>query len=81
MSQDSPTALKFTDRPPFSALKLFLFTRFQKNDILRVMRALAIYRPSMIALQTPMSDEDFVFMEKCLRRSLIVSLPSRLLGT
>lgn len=26
----------------------------------------------MIALQTPMSEEDFVFMEKCLRRSLIV---------
>lgn len=51
----------------------FCVSRFQKNDILRVIRALAIYRPSIIALQAPMSDEDFIFMEKCIRRSLIVS--------
>ena len=46
--------------------------RFHKNDILRVIRALAIYRPSLIALQAPMMEEDFIFMEKCLRRSLLV---------
>lgn len=42
--------------------------------MLRVIRALAIYRPSIIALQTPMTDEDFVFMEKCLQRSVVVSM-------
>ncbi|KAI0743477.1 hypothetical protein C8Q80DRAFT_841015 [Daedaleopsis nitida] len=45
--------------------------RFDKNDILRIVRALAIVRPSFIALQMPMSEEDEVFVEKCFQRSLI----------
>ncbi|KZT08364.1 uncharacterized protein LAESUDRAFT_649114 [Laetiporus sulphureus 93-53] len=46
-------------------------TRFDKNDILRIVRALAIFRPSLIALQMPLSEEDEVFVEKCFQRSLI----------
>ncbi|KAF9222770.1 hypothetical protein BS17DRAFT_837772 [Gyrodon lividus] len=46
-------------------------TRFEKNDILRIVRALAIFRPSLIALQMPMTDEDEVFVEKCFQRSLL----------
>ena len=45
--------------------------RFEKNDILRIVRALAIVRPSFIALQMPMTEEDEVFVEKCFQRSLI----------
>ncbi|OBZ67105.1 Transcription activator of gluconeogenesis ERT1 [Grifola frondosa] len=45
--------------------------RFEKNDILRIVRALAIVRPSLIALQMPMTEEDEVFVEKCFQRSLI----------
>ncbi|KAF8678464.1 Transcription activator of gluconeogenesis [Rhizoctonia solani] len=45
---------------------------FDKNDILRVVRALAIVRPSLIALQMPLADEDEVFVERCLQRSLAV---------
>ncbi|KAI0663538.1 transcription activator of gluconeogenesis ERT1, partial [Cubamyces menziesii] len=41
--------------------------RFEKNDILRIVRAL----PSFIALQMPMTEEDEVFVEKCFQRSLI----------
>ncbi|KAL5523670.1 hypothetical protein ACEPAG_7843 [Sanghuangporus baumii] len=55
----------------YQFLMSFLYKQFNKNDILRVIRALAIYRPSLIALQAPMSEEDFIFMEKCLRRSLL----------
>jgi len=44
---------------------------FEKNDILRIVRALAIFRPSLIALQMPMTDEDEVFIEKCFQRSLV----------
>lgn len=44
---------------------------FEKNDILRVVRALAIFRPSLIALQMPMSEEDEIFVEKCFQRSLV----------
>ncbi|KAF9482158.1 hypothetical protein BDN70DRAFT_904896 [Pholiota conissans] len=46
-------------------------TRFEKNDILRIVRALAIYRPSLIALQMPLSLEDEIFVEKCFQRSLL----------
>ncbi|KAG9316248.1 hypothetical protein JVU11DRAFT_2275 [Chiua virens] len=46
-------------------------TRFEKNDILRIVRALAIFRPSLIALQMPMTDEDEVFVERCFQRSLL----------
>jgi hypothetical protein len=47
-------------------------TRFEKNDILRIVRALAIFRPSLIALQMPLSLEDEIFVEKCFQRSLLV---------
>jgi len=48
--------------------------RFEKNDILRIVRALAIFRPSLIALQMPLSEEDEIFVEKCVQRSVIVSM-------
>lgn len=48
-----------------------LHARFDKNDILRIVRALAIVRPSLIALQMPLTEEDEVFVEKCFQRSLI----------
>lgn len=50
-----------------------LIRRFEKNDILRIVRALAIFRPSLIALQMPLSLDDEVFVEKCFQRSLVVS--------
>ena len=47
-------------------------SRFEKNDILRIVRALAIFRPSLIAMQMPLTEEDEVFVEKCFQRSLLV---------
>ena len=62
-------------------LMQYLRLHFDQNDILRVVRALAIYRPSLIALQVPLSIEDETFAEKSLQRSLIVRLtPSRSLS-
>ncbi|TFK44383.1 hypothetical protein BDQ12DRAFT_593976 [Crucibulum laeve] len=46
-------------------------TRFEKNDILRIVRALAIFRPSLIALQMPLSLDDEIFVERCFQRSLL----------
>lgn len=58
-------------------LYFFLQTvRFEKNDILRVVRALAIFRPSLIALQMPLSLDDEVFAEKCFQRTLLVRFAS-----
>ncbi|EIN11889.1 hypothetical protein PUNSTDRAFT_50722 [Punctularia strigosozonata HHB-11173 SS5] len=55
----------------YHALMKHLSSRFEKNDILRIVRALAIFRPSLIALQLPLSEEDEVFVEKCFQRSLL----------
>jgi len=52
-------------------LMQYLHQHFDKNDILRVVRALAIFRPSLIALQMPLTEEDEIFVEKCFQRSLI----------
>ncbi|KAF7315499.1 Transcriptional factor [Mycena indigotica] len=46
-------------------------SKFEKNDILRIVRALAIFRPSLIALQMPLSFDDEVFVEKCFQRMLL----------
>ncbi|KAF8635239.1 hypothetical protein AX17_004012 [Amanita inopinata Kibby_2008] len=46
-------------------------SRFEKNDILRIVRALAIFRPSLIALQMPLSLDDEIFVEKCFQRTLL----------
>lgn len=52
---------------------LLIIIRFEsKIDILRVVRALAIVRPSLIALQMALTEEDEIFVEKCFQRSLIV---------
>jgi len=45
--------------------------RFEKNDILRIVRALALFRPSLIALQMPLTEVDEIFVEKCVQRSVI----------
>lgn len=55
--------------------------RFEKNDILRIVRALAIFRPSLIAMQMPLTEEDEVFVEKCFQRSIIVRLYHPLYNT
>ncbi|KAL8280871.1 hypothetical protein RQP46_006875 [Phenoliferia psychrophenolica] len=45
--------------------------RFEKNDILRIIRALATFRPSLIALQMPLTEEDEVFVERTFQRTLV----------
>lgn len=53
---------------PPSAVQPLSLSRFEKNDILRIIRALAAFRPSLIALQMPLSEEDEVRRECTGRR-------------
>ncbi|KAJ2667209.1 Transcriptional regulator of nonfermentable carbon utilization [Coemansia sp. RSA 1199] len=46
-------------------------TRLGKRDVLRVSRAIAHFRPSLVALLRNLTREDLVFMEKSLRRALL----------
>jgi PAS domain-containing protein len=55
----------------YHALMRALPARFAKPELLRIVRALAVVRPSLIALQMPLSSEDEVFVEKCFQRSLL----------
>ncbi|KAJ9106153.1 hypothetical protein QFC21_001296 [Naganishia friedmannii] len=48
-----------------------LAKHFNQASILRVVRALAAFRPSLIALQMPLTFEDEVFLEKTFQRTLI----------
>lgn len=39
--------------------------------MLRIVRALAIFRPSLIALQMPLTEEDEVFVERSFQRTIL----------
>ncbi|ORY31039.1 hypothetical protein BCR39DRAFT_564755 [Naematelia encephala] len=49
----------------------YLTQNFEQREVLRVVRSLASYRPSLIALQMPMSEEDEIFLERSFQRTLI----------
>ncbi|ORX38878.1 hypothetical protein BD324DRAFT_295567 [Kockovaella imperatae] len=49
----------------------YLTKNFDRKDILRVVHALASFRPSLIALQMPMSEDDEVFIERSFQRTMI----------
>jgi PAS domain-containing protein len=58
-------------REGFHFLMRHLKERYTKNDILRIIRAIAIFRPSLIALCMPLSEEDEIFVEKSFQRSVL----------
>ncbi|GAA5842759.1 hypothetical protein JCM5353_007532 [Sporobolomyces roseus] len=69
-------ALRSVTKPyPYAQSYHFLVkhlkTRFEKNDILRIVRALATFRPSLIALQMPLTEEDETFVERTFQRTLV----------
>ncbi|KIR26517.1 hypothetical protein I309_04677 [Cryptococcus deuterogattii LA55] len=55
----------------YHVLMDYLTKNFETNDVLRVVRSLASFRPSLIALQMSMTEEDEVFLEKSFQRTLI----------
>jgi len=52
-------------------LMRYLTQNFEQADIFKVVKALASFRPSLIALQMPLTVEDEVFLEKSFQRTLI----------
>ena len=43
----------------------------EKADVLRIVRSLAIFRPSLIALQMPLTEDDEVFVERSIQRTIL----------
>ncbi|KAK0534794.1 Transcriptional regulator of nonfermentable carbon utilization [Tilletia horrida] len=46
----------------------YVTANYERDEALRVVRALAIIRPSLIALQMPLSEEDEIFVERSIQR-------------
>jgi hypothetical protein len=44
-----------------------------RDDLMRISRALAKFRPSFLVLIMNLTEEDLIFMEKCIQRTLLVS--------
>lgn len=72
-----PTNIYKTITTPFSytngyhLLNAYLRSRFEKDDLLRIARAIVGYRPSFIALTKTLREEDLTFMEICFQRTLL----------
>ncbi|ORZ24024.1 transcriptional regulatory [Absidia repens] len=42
-----------------------------RNDLMRISKALAKFRPSFLVLIMNLTEEDLIFMEKCIQRTLM----------
>lgn len=49
----------------------YVTANLDKADVLRIVRALAIFRPSLIALQMPLTEDDEVFVERSIQRTIL----------
>ena len=73
----NPSTVYNTVMEPYSYTKAFhdlmalIRKRFSQRNTARIARALASIRPSFISLLTRLDDDDRVFMEKCLQRTLL----------
>ncbi|KAI9490257.1 hypothetical protein BDB00DRAFT_838972 [Zychaea mexicana] len=45
--------------------------RMGREDLMRISRALAIFRPSFISAMIHLTEEDLIYMEKCVQRTLL----------
>lgn len=55
----------------FHYLIKYVQDKMGKDDLMRISRALALFRPSFIALIMNLTEEDLIFMEKCFQRQLL----------
>ncbi|KAG1350063.1 hypothetical protein G6F63_003868 [Rhizopus arrhizus] len=49
----------------------YVKTRMSREDLMRISRALALFRPSVLASMMNLTEDDLVFTEKCLQRTLL----------
>ncbi|KAF0534981.1 putative pas domain protein [Gigaspora margarita] len=77
MSSNTPENVYANVKTPFSYTEGFHYLvnwvkeRMEKEHIERIVRALATFRPSFIALIMNLTEEDLIFMEKCFQRTIL----------
>ena len=67
--RDDTRPFRYTEG--YHILLKYATQKFDKADVLRIVRALAIFRPSLIALQMPLSEEDEIFVERAFQRTIL----------
>lgn len=67
--RDDTKPFRYTEG--YHILLKYATQKYEKADVLRIVRALAIYRPSLIALQMPLSEEDEIFVERAFQRTIL----------
>ncbi|KAL1935728.1 hypothetical protein VTP01DRAFT_4868 [Rhizomucor pusillus] len=73
----TPEAVYNSVRRPFNYAEGFHYLiqyvkeKMGREDLKRISRALALFRPSFLALIMNLTEEDLVFMEKCMQRTLL----------
>lgn len=43
-----------------------------REELMRISKALALFRPSVLASMMNLTEDDLIFTEKCLQRTLLV---------
>lgn len=46
-----------------------------RDELMRISKALALFRPSVLASMMNLTEDDLIFTEKCLQRTLLVWRP------
>lgn len=57
--------------PAYHQLTIYIRTRFQRDQQLRIAKSMAAYRPSFIACTNTLKEDDLIFMEQCFQRTLL----------
>ncbi|PWN22279.1 hypothetical protein BCV69DRAFT_281283 [Microstroma glucosiphilum] len=65
------TAKPFPYTEGYHFLLKFVTEKFEKAEVLRIVRALGLFRPSLIALQMPLTEEDEIFVERSIQRTVL----------
>ncbi|KAI8339271.1 hypothetical protein BC941DRAFT_422573 [Chlamydoabsidia padenii] len=55
----------------FHYLIQYVREKMNRDDLMRISRALAKFRPSFLVLIMNLTEEDLIFMEKCIQRTLL----------
>lgn len=57
--------------PAYHQLTVYIRTRFNREQQLRIAKCMASYRPSFIACTNTLEKDDLIFMEQCFQRTLL----------
>lgn len=61
----------FSYTPGFHSLIRYLKQRFNRQDLIKMAKAMSSYRPSFIACTNTLKKDDLIFMEQCFQRTLL----------